>query len=32
MTGGTGAFRNARGQVTVRFQANQVVLTYRLIP
>jgi hypothetical protein len=32
VTGGTGAFRNARGQVTVRFQANQVVLTYRLIP
>jgi hypothetical protein len=32
VTGGTGAYRNARGQVTVRFQANQVVLTYRLIP
>jgi hypothetical protein len=32
VTGGTGAYRNARGQVTVRFQANQVVLTYHLIP
>ena len=32
VTGGTGAYRNARGQVTVRFQANQVVLTYQLIP
>jgi hypothetical protein len=32
VTGGTGAFQNARGQVRVRFQANQVVLTYHLIP
>jgi hypothetical protein len=32
VTGGTGAFQNARGQVRVSFQANQVVLTYHLIP
>jgi allene oxide cyclase-like protein len=32
VTGGTGAFQNARGQVRVRFQANQVVFTYHLIP
>ena len=32
VTGGTGAYQNARGQVTVRFQANQVLLTYHLIP
>jgi hypothetical protein len=32
VTGGTGAYRNARGQVVVRFLANQVRLTYQLIP
>ena len=32
VTGGTGAYQNARGQVRVRFQANQVVFTYHLIP
>jgi hypothetical protein len=32
VAGGTGAYQNARGQVIVRFEANQVVLTYHLIP
>ena len=32
VAGGTGAYQNARGQVRVEFQANQVVLTYHLIP
>ena len=32
VTGGTGAYQNARGQVIVRFLANQVRLTYQLIP
>jgi hypothetical protein len=32
VTGGTGAYQNARGQVTVRFLANAVRLTYHLIP
>jgi hypothetical protein len=32
VVGWTGAFQNAWGQVRVRFQADQVVFTYHLIP
>jgi allene oxide cyclase len=32
VTGGTGVYQNARGQVVVRFLANATRLTYQLIP